>query len=74
MANTGQPNSGGSQFFLNTTDNAFLDWWDGRTPSKHPVFGKISEGYEIVQGIESLGSRSGSVSKPIQMISVTIAE
>jgi cyclophilin family peptidyl-prolyl cis-trans isomerase len=74
MANTGRPNSGGSQFFLNTASNAFLDWWDRQSPSKHPVFGKISEGYEIVQGIEGLGSRSGSVSKPIQMISVTIAE
>jgi cyclophilin family peptidyl-prolyl cis-trans isomerase len=28
MANTGQPNSGGSQFFLNTVHNSFLDFWD----------------------------------------------
>ena len=74
MANTGRPNSGGSQFFINTVHNSYLDWFDGRTPSKHPVFGKISEGYDIVQQIEGLGSRSGSVSKPIQMVSITIEE
>ena len=39
MANTGAPNSGGSQFFLNTKHNAFLDYFDNSTPSKHPVFG-----------------------------------
>ncbi|MEO1369819.1 MAG: peptidylprolyl isomerase, partial [Acidobacteriota bacterium] len=35
MANTGRPNSGGSQFFINTVHNHFLDWF---TPgqSKHP--------------------------------------
>ena len=38
-ANTGAPNSGGSQFFLNTKHNAFLDYFDNSTPSKHPVFG-----------------------------------
>ena len=27
MANTGQPNSGGSQFFMNTVHNDFLDWF-----------------------------------------------
>ena len=26
MANTGQPQSGGSQFFINTRHNSFLDW------------------------------------------------
>ena len=26
MANTGQPNTGGSQFFVNVADNSFLDW------------------------------------------------
>jgi cyclophilin family peptidyl-prolyl cis-trans isomerase len=41
MANTGQPNSGGSQFFLNTVHNAFLDWFDESTESQHPVFGRV---------------------------------
>ena len=29
------------QFFINTKHNAFLDWFDTSTPSKHPVFGKV---------------------------------
>ena len=41
MANTGQPNSGGSQIFINTKHNSFLDYFDTSTPSKHPVFGKV---------------------------------
>jgi cyclophilin family peptidyl-prolyl cis-trans isomerase len=43
MANTGQPNSGGSQFFLNTAHNSFLDYFDKKSPSAHPVFGKVSQ-------------------------------
>jgi len=72
MANTGRPNSGGSQFFINTTDNSFLDWFNPQTPSKHPVFGKVSEGYDVVQKLEALGSRSGKTSRPAKMVSVTI--
>ena len=52
MANAG-PNSGGSQFFINTVHNAFLDWWDTRTPSAHPVFGKVVSGMDVVTAIET---------------------
>ena len=71
MANTGAPNSGGAQFFINTAHNDYLDWW---TPgqSKHPVFGKITDGMDVVKKIEDFGSRSGQMSKPVQMLSVTI--
>lgn len=44
MANTGQPNSGGSQFFINSVDNTFLD-------GKHSVFGKVVEGMDVVDEI-----------------------
>lgn len=74
MANTGRPNSGGSQFFVNTAHNRFLDWWDTSTPSKHPVFAKITDGMDIVRKIEAQGSRSGAPKQPVQMISVTIQE
>lgn len=52
MANTGRPNSGGSQFFINTKHNSYLDWF---TPgnSKHPVFGRVIEGMDVIQKIES---------------------
>jgi cyclophilin family peptidyl-prolyl cis-trans isomerase len=74
MANTGQPNSGGSQFFVNTVHNDYLDWFNPRTPSKHPVFGKIVEGMDVVKKIEGFGSRSGRVSKPIQVVSIEMVE
>jgi cyclophilin family peptidyl-prolyl cis-trans isomerase len=72
MANTGQPNSGGSQFFINTVHNSFLDWFDTSTPSKHPVFGKVVAGMDVVKKIEGFGSRSGATSKPLKMNKVTV--
>ena len=71
MANTGRPNSGGSQFFINTQHNDFLDWF-GRGPSAHPVFGKVTGGMEIVTAIETTPTGHGD--RPItpqQIISVT---
>lgn len=32
MANTGAPQTGGSQFFINVRHNSFLDWFDKSTP------------------------------------------
>lgn len=74
MANTGQPNSGGSQFFINTVHNSFLDHWDTSTPSSHPVFGRITEGMDVIQKIE--GVRTDSDDKPtnpVVMTSVSVA-
>ena len=72
MANTGRPNSGGAQFFLNTVHNSYLDWFDTRTPSKHPVFGRVTTGMDVVSKIEKLGSRSGALQKPVKMIKASI--
>jgi cyclophilin family peptidyl-prolyl cis-trans isomerase len=72
MANTGRPNSGGSQFFVNTVHNKFLDWFDRSTDSRHPVFGRVTEGMDVVKTIEGFGSRSGATSKPLQVISITV--
>ena len=52
MANTGRPHSGGSQFFINTVHNNFLDYF-GPGPSKHPVFGKIIDGMDVVMAINT---------------------
>lgn len=43
MANAG-PNTGGSQFFINAVDNHRLD-------PKHPVFGRVVGGMEVVDAI-----------------------
>ena len=73
MANTGRPNSGGSQFFVNTVHNKFLDWFDRSSDSSHPVFGRVTEGMDVVKKIEAFGSRSGATQKPLQVTSITIA-
>jgi len=71
MANAG-PNSGGSQFFINTVHNTALDWWDTRTPSKHPVFGKVVSGMDVVTAIENVQTGHGDRPvQPVQMISVS---
>ena len=56
MANAG-PNTNGSQFFL-----CFIQtqWLDG----KHVVFGGVTEGMEVLDILESVGSETGATSKP----------
>mmetsp|Transcript_18739 Transcript_18739/g.43383 ORF Transcript_18739/g.43383 Transcript_18739/m.43383 type:complete len:137 (+) Transcript_18739:735-1145(+) len=73
MANTGRPESGGSQFFLNVAHNNFLDWFDRSTPSAHPVFGKVTENVELVKQISRVPTRNDNPVKPIKMISVRVA-
>jgi len=51
MANTGQANSGGSQFFINLGDNSFLDFNKQPLQSKHPVFGEVVEGLDVIEKI-----------------------
>jgi len=74
MANTGQPNSGSCQFFINASHNDYLDWFSPG-PSKHPVFGKLIDGADVLAAIESTPTSSGDRPvEPVKMIKVTIAE
>jgi cyclophilin family peptidyl-prolyl cis-trans isomerase len=74
MANTGRPNSGGSQFFINTKHNSYLDWF-APGPSKHPVFGKVTKGMETVRTIESTATDGNDrPTTPVTVKSITIQE
>lgn len=53
MANAG-PNTGGSQFFINTKNNTFLDFDKPPLTSKHPVFGIVISGWDTVEMIENV--------------------
>jgi cyclophilin family peptidyl-prolyl cis-trans isomerase len=53
MANAG-PNTGGSQFFINTVDNPQLDFDNPPFTSAHPVFGVVISGWDIVEIIENV--------------------
>lgn len=67
MANAG-PNTGGSQFFINVVDNNYLD-------SKHPVFGKVVSGMDIVDKISEVDTDGYDAPlKQIKIISAKIVK
>ena len=61
MANSG-PNTNGSQFFIVTTQEA--PWLDG----KHTVFGRVTEGMETVDAIETTPTDAGDRPSEPQVI------
>jgi cyclophilin family peptidyl-prolyl cis-trans isomerase len=72
MANTGRPNSGSCQFFVNTVHNAYLDWFTPG-PSKHPVFGRVVDGMDVVKKIESTPTNpQDRPLTPVQMVRITV--
>jgi len=64
MANAG-PNTGSSQFFINLVDNNYLD-------SKHPVFGKVIEGMDVVDSIGKVETDEDD--RPLQEVRIIKAQ
>nr|WP_269677933.1 peptidylprolyl isomerase [Methanoregula boonei] len=65
MANTGEPNSGGSQFFINLVNNTYLD-------PNYPVFGTVTSGMDVVDAIAQVPT--GEKNRPITNVTILHAE
>lgn len=67
MANAG-PNTGGSQFFVTVAATPWLD-------KRHAVFGKVTEGLDVVQSISKVQTGSGDRPvEPVEIVSLAIQE
>lgn len=71
MARTSDPHSASAQFFINVTDNAFLDF-SKPTPQGwgYCVFGAVVEGLEVIDAIKAVktGSKNGHQDVPLETV------
>ncbi len=76
MARTNDPHSATSQFFLNTVDNAFLDFKAENAQGwGYAVFGRVVEGMEVVDAIEKVktGRKGSHDDVPLEDVVITRA-
>jgi cyclophilin family peptidyl-prolyl cis-trans isomerase len=73
MARTSDINSATSQFFVNLTDNAFLD--NSSRDYGYAVFGRVTEGMDVIDKIAkvSTGRRKGYTDAPLEDVVITSA-
>jgi cyclophilin family peptidyl-prolyl cis-trans isomerase len=64
MANAG-PGTDGSQFFITFTATPFLD-------GKHTIFGEMVAGDAVLEALEARGSRRGTTSEVLKIVSARI--
>jgi peptidyl-prolyl cis-trans isomerase B (cyclophilin B) len=75
MARTSDPHSASAQFFINVKNNAFLDY-PGQDGWGYTVFGKVTEGTDVVDKIKSVKTtRTGMHSDvPVENVKIEKAE
>jgi len=77
MARTSAPHSATAQFFINTTDNGFLNF-KSESPQGwgYAVFGKVVSGQDVVDAIEKVatGSRGGHGDVPTEDVVIVSAK
>jgi len=77
MARTSEPHSASSQFFINTTDNDFLNFSSETQQGwGYAVFGKVISGQDIVDQIESVetGQSGGFGEEDVVIQSVVVSD
>ncbi len=78
MARTSDPHSATSQFFINTANNAALDFTSKNQMGwGYCAFGKVTQGMDVVQAIEGVGTtiRAGQrdvPTEPVIIIKATV--
>ncbi|MBY0527610.1 MAG: peptidyl-prolyl cis-trans isomerase [Gemmataceae bacterium] len=73
MARTNVADSATSQFFINVTDNAFLNKSQSGDGVGYAVFGKVTEGMDVVDKIKAVptGTKGGHGDVPVQDVMIT---
>ena len=77
MARTSDVHSASSQFFINVTDNDFLNYSSPTSQGfGYCVFGKVVEGQDVVDRIKKVktGNRGGHQNVPVENVTVEKAE
>jgi peptidyl-prolyl cis-trans isomerase B (cyclophilin B) len=74
MARTNAPHSASSQFFINTSDNSFLDY-PAQDGWGYCVFGEVTEGQDVVDkiGLVATSTQGGHADVPNDAVIVTKA-
>jgi peptidyl-prolyl cis-trans isomerase B (cyclophilin B) len=69
MARTMQPHSATAQFFINVSDNKFLDY-PGQDGWGYCVFGRVAEGMDVVDRIRKVktGTQQGHQDVPVEPV------
>jgi len=77
MARTPNPHSASSQFFINISDNSFLNYTAPTAQGfGYCVFGKVTDGQDVVDRIKKVktGSQSGHQDVPVEDVIIEKAE
>jgi peptidyl-prolyl cis-trans isomerase B (cyclophilin B) len=75
MARTGVPDSATSQFFINVKDNPFLDKAKARDKVGYAVFGRVTDGLDVVDRIRKVetGNQGGHENVPVKDVVIKSA-
>jgi peptidyl-prolyl cis-trans isomerase A (cyclophilin A) len=72
MARTMDPNSATAQFFINLSDNAFLDQPNARDGNGYAVFGRVVQGMDVVDKIKNVPTGNNGPHENVPSQPVTI--
>jgi len=77
MARTNNPNSATAQFFVNVADNTFLDQANARDGEGYAVFGKVTDGMDVVDKIRAAPTQASGMhqnlpAKPVIIKKATV--